>query len=176
MANKGLTHFYYGYGKGKTTAALGLAVRASGSGKKVIIVQFLKNTNSGELTQFAKLDNVVILRGQACNSFVINMTEEEKAETRKIHEDNFKQALKYIDAGQCDMLILDEVADAYQLDLLDKEFFEEFVKNKPENLELVITGHKPEEWLVECADYVTEMTKIKHPFDAGINARKGIEF
>ncbi len=173
---KGLTHFYYGYGKGKTTAALGLAVRAGGSGRKVVIVQFLKNTNSSELSQFAKLDNIVIFRGQACNSFVINMTEEEKEQTRKIHEDNFKKALECIESGQCDMLILDEVIDAYQLDLLDRTEFENFVKNKPEELELVITGHQPEEWLTECADYVTEMTKIKHPFDKGMNARKGIEF
>lgn len=176
MAAKGLTHFYYGYGKGKTTAALGLALRASGSGKKVVIVQFLKNMNSGELSQFEKVDNVVILRGQACNSFIINMTEEEKAQTRKIHEDNFNKALSFIENGQCDMLILDEVIDAYQCELLDNAKFEDFVKNKPEELELVITGHKPEEWLVEYADYVTEMSKVKHPFDSGIKARKGIEF
>lgn len=176
MAEKiGLTHFYYGYGKGKTTAAMGLAVRASGCGRKVVIVQFLKNINSAEVAQMNKL-GINVLRGQATNAFSLNMTPEELEETRKIHERNFNEAKSLIESGECDMLVLDEVIDAYQLDLLDKEAFEKFVKEKPSWLELIITGHKSEEWLVELADYVTEDVKIKHPFDKGIKARKGIEF
>ncbi len=172
---KGLTHFYYGYGKGKTTAAMGLAVRASGCGRKVVVVQFLKNINSAEVAQLEKL-GIKVLRGQATNAFSLNMTEEELAETKRIHEKNFSEAKEIIAKGECDMLVLDEVIDAYQLDLIDKPAFEAFVQNKPENLELVITGHKREEWLVEYADYVTEALKIKHPFDKGIKARKGIEY
>ena len=173
---QGLIHLYYGYGKGKTTAALGLAVRASGSGKKVVIVQFLKDTNTSELKSFAHIPNVKILRGTAGKVFVRDMSPEQLDDTKAIQENNFRQALEYVNTGDCDLLILDEALDAYQLGLLDKELFLKLILNKPESLELVITGHKPDAQIIDAADYVTEMTKIKHPYDKGVFARKGIEF
>lgn len=172
----GLIHFYYGYGKGKTTAAMGLAVRASGYDKKVVIVQFLKNTKSGEIAVLSALENVTVFRGTAVNKFYADMTEEERNETRRIHGENLDKALELVRKNECDLLILDEVIDAYQKDLMDRDLLQKLVREKPEELELVITGHKPEEWLIEEADYVTEMTKIKHPYDQGIAARKSIEF
>ncbi len=175
MKGKGLIHVYYGYGKGKTTAALGLAVRASGRGLKVVILQFLKDMQTGELTQFAKLDNVKVIRGTAAPCFVKDMTPEQIAETKRIHDSHLEEAMNLVEEGECDLLILDEVLDAYQLDVLDDDLFHKVVCEKPDGLELVITGHKPTEWVFEHADYITEMKKHKHPFDQGIKARKGIE-
>lgn len=174
--SKGLTHVYYGYGKGKTTAALGLALRAAGSGKKVVIVQFLKSSNTSELKCLELLPNITVLRGTAAKGFVRDMTPEQLEETRKIQNANLVKALELVGAGGCDLLVLDEALDAYQLGLLDSGLFLDLINKKPEALELVITGHKPDEKIISCADYATEMVKIKHPYDNGVTARKGIEF
>ncbi len=174
--SKGLTHIYYGFGKGKTTAALGLALRAAGSGKKVVIVQFLKESNTGELNCLKYLPNVTVLRGTAAKIFVRDMTPEQLEETKKMQNANLLKALDIVNTGGCDLLVLDEALDAYQLGLLDDDVFLNLVYQKPEALELVITGHKSEEKLMRCADYITEMVKIKHPYDNGVVARKGIEF
>lgn len=173
---KGLIHVYYGYGKGKTTAALGLALRASGCGKKVVLVQFLKDSNTGELESLRLIPNITVLRGTAAKKFVRDMTPEELAETKQIQNENLSRALAVVQGGGCDLLILDEALDAYQLGLLDSEMFLRLVHHKPESLELVITGHKPDAQITEAAEYVTEMTKIKHPYDRGITGRRGIEF
>ena len=174
--DKGLIHYYYGFGKGKTTAAMGLALRASGSGRSVVIVQFLKNRMSCELLQMEKLGNITVLRGQSTNAFTNEMGKEDIISTTQIHNMNLAKALEYVEAGKCDMLVLDEATDAYELGMLDHDLFMEAVKNKPEMLELVITGHNPQEWLVDIADYVTVMQKYKHPYDRGIQARYGIEY
>ena len=176
MAEKGLTHVYYGYGKGKTTAAIGLALRASGCGKKVVIVQFLKKTQSGELSQFTKLSGITVLRGTATAKFSSEMSPAEKEDTARTHNANLKQAMDLVASGQCDLLILDEALDAYQLGMLDKTLFAAMVKDKSDLLELVVTGHEPVDWVLEGADYITEMVNHKHPFDAGIKARRGIEY
>ena len=173
----GLTHIYYGNGKGKTTAALGLALRAAGCGRSVVIVQFLKDWKSGELNSLELLHNVTVLRGKASGGvFVHEMSDEQKAETKSIHDKNLKTALEKEKNGQCDLLVLDEAIDAYMLGVLDVELFEGLLKNKPEALELVITGHNPDARLLDLADYVTEMVKRKHPYDSGVAARRGVEF
>jgi cob(I)alamin adenosyltransferase len=142
-----------------------------------VAVQFLKDLPSGELSQLALLPNVAVLRGKAPgHAFSFGMTESEREITKRIHNENLQSALRLCENGACDMLILDEAIDAYQLDMLDRALFESIVNDKPEPLELVITGHKPEAWLTERADYVTEMVKIKHPYDAGLAGRPGIEF
>ena len=177
METKGLTHYYFGDGKGKTTAALGLALRAAGCGKSVVIVQFLKDWKCGELSSLAFVPNVTVFRGKSSGGvFFHEMSESEKAATKMIHDDNLKKALALNKNGQCDVLILDEATDAYQLGALDPSMFEELLNNKPESLELVVTGHDAHELLLKRADYVTEMVKRKHPYDDGITARKGIEF
>ena len=174
---KGYTHYYYGKGKGKTTAALGLALRASGHGLSVVIVQFLKDWDCGELRSLERLPNIAVFRGKSPGGvFVRDMDEAEKAETKAIHEENLKRALALVDAGLCDVLILDEASDAARLGVLDKEMLAGLVSGKPEALELVITGHFPDAALMSEADYVTEMVKRKHPFDAGVAARRGVEY
>lgn len=176
MNEKGLTHVYYGFGKGKTTAALGLALRASGWGLQVVIVQFLKSTSCGELYSLELLPNITVMRGKAGKGSVGSMDEAIRKATKGIHDANLYKAVELVEKGQCDMLILDEALDACQLGLLEEEAFVHLIHNKPQVLELVITGHKPIDWIIDAADYVTEMTKVKHPYDAGIKARKGIEF
>ena len=175
--NKGLVHIYYGDGKGKTTAALGLALRASGCGKNVVIVQFLKDWKCGELEPLALLKGITVMRGKARGGvFIHEMSDEEKLITKGIQDENLRKALGMQSSGQCDMLILDEAIDAYNLGVLDAGLFIGLLENKPEPLELVITGHKPDAPLLERADYVTEMVKRKHPYDSGVAARQGIEF
>lgn len=176
MIQKGLIHVYYGFGQGKTTAALGLALRASGWGLNVVIVQFLKSTPCGELISLALLPNVRVLRGKAGKTFFQTMDETLRRETREIHDANLSQAIACVEKGQCDLLVLDEALDAYQLGLLDEELFAGLIRSKPPDLELVITGHKPTDWILKYADYATEMKKIRHPYDSGVKARKGIEF
>ena len=177
MSEKGLTHIYFGDGKGKTTAALGLALRAAGCGRSVVIVHFLKDWNCGEFRSIELIPKVTVFRGKSPGGvFVRDMSEEEKAETKAIHDDNLRKALALQATGQCDLLVLDEAIDAYQLGVLDSVLFKGLLDDKPESLELVITGHSPNAELLEHADYVTEMIKRKHPYDRGVSARRGIEF
>lgn len=173
--SRGLVHLYHGDGKGKTTAALGLTIRAAGSGFRVTFVQFLKNQPTGELTVLSGMENVSVLRGKEGGAFSFTMSDEDKEKTKLLHTENLNAAIALVTRGDCDMLVLDEVVGAYARDLIDKEAFEAFVFNKPEQLELVMTGRNPAQWMIDCADYVSEIKKIKHPYDEGIPARIGIE-
>ena len=177
MDNKGLIHLYYGNGKGKTTAAIGLCIRASGCGKNVVFTQFLKNWNTGELAQLKLLPNITVLRGKMPGgTFVHEMTDEQRAQAKASHDEILKQALELQKNGRCDMLVLDECIDAYRLELLDHALFDDLLANKPPELELVLTGHNPDPRHIALADYVTEMVKHRHPYDAGVTARRGVEF
>jgi cob(I)alamin adenosyltransferase len=171
----GLIHLYCGDGKGKTTAALGLTIRAVGNNFRVIFVQFLKNQATGELSILEGISGVTLIRGKEGSGFSFSMTEEEKEKTRQLHTENLKIAIGLAHSGEYDMLILDEIVGANRRNLIDQELLEDFVRNKPENLELVMTGREPAQWMLDCADYVSEINKVKHPYDRGISARKGIE-
>ncbi len=173
--SKGLVHLYYGDGKGKTTAALGLAIRAAGSGLRVVFVQFLKSQNTGELAILDAIPNITVLRGKEGSSFSFTMSEDEKSKTKIIHTENLKKAMEIAEAGQCDVLVLDEAIGAYSRNLIDKTQLEKFVQSKPEKLEIIMTGRKPAKWMFCCSDYASEIKKVKHPFDKGIPARHGIE-
>ena len=175
MKTEGLVHVYYGDGKGKTTAALGLALRAYGQGMRVTILQFLKNTFTGELAALEKL-GIRILRGQGGGRFFPAMTQNEKEYMRKDHDRILTEAAVLAGRGECDLLVLDEALDALLLSMVDERALAGLLKSKPNGLEIVITGHQPIEWIMETADYITEMVKRKHPYDNGIAARKGIEY
>ena len=128
MESLGLLHLYYGDGKGKTTAAMGLALRALGSGKRVVIVQFLKGGQSGEIPLLERL-GATVYRGKAGQKFVFQMNEAEKAATRALQNKNLAAAL----AQPCDMLVLDEAGSAWELDMVDKALLQQAVlhiKNK----------------------------------------------
>jgi len=173
--DKGLIHVYCGDGKGKTTASMGLSIRAAGRGMQVVIVQFLKGRETGELAVLKNIPNIRVIRGKSGVHFSFKMTEEEKRATYVIHTEHLREAIDLARSGACDLLVLDESIGAYNRELLDRELLREFVLNKPQSLELVLTGRNPPQWLEEAADYLSEVQKRKHPYDRGIPARDGIE-
>lgn len=174
---KGLIHIYTGDGKGKTTAAVGLGVRACGQGMKVLMVQFLKGMPTGEMYSLKKLEPGFMLhRGTGTSKFIWQMTEEEKAQTAKEQRAIFEYAVKAAESGECDMLIMDEVLGALSTGMIDNDSLLKFISGKPEKLELVLTGRNASPELIGAADYVSEIMEVKHPAQKGINARKGIEF
>lgn len=173
---KGLIHIYCGDGKGKTTAAMGLAIRAAGREKKVFITQFLKSGKSGELVSLEKLkEYITFLPGRPVNKFVWNMNDEEKMEAKREHTARFKEIKDIIKNEDYDLLILDEIIATINNGFIELNEVIDFLKNKPETLEVVMTGRDPKEELIELANYVTEMQCIKHPFKEGIPFRVGIE-
>ncbi len=173
--NKGLIHVYCGDGKGKTTAAIGLAVRAAGSGMKVVILQFLKGRRVSELNSLKLIPGITILRNEKDLGFFNAMTEEDKLQAMSYHNENLQKVLQLVENMECDMLILDEICAAYRLGMVDKQIINQLIINKREALELVLTGREPDELFLKYADYVSEIKKIKHPYDKKINARVGIE-
>lgn len=172
---QGLIHIYTGEGKGKTTAALGLSLRAAGAGMKVVIVQLMKGRETSEAETLALIPNITLIRNSSDEGFWKGMSEEKRAQRREEHNKNLNKALELVKAGECDLLVLDEAVSAYNNDAVDKSIIEGLLRDKPAELELVLTGREPCELFLERADYVTEMRKIKHPFDKGIFARHGIE-
>ena len=169
--DRGLVHLYCGDGKGKTTAAMGLGLRALGQGYRVTVVQFLKSGNSGELAPLRAL-GARIFTGKAGTKFVSRMTGEEKQETRAICDANLRAALE----TGCDLLVLDEACGALGLGMVDEALLKKAVLDRPEGREVVLTGRGPADWMVEAADYVTVMGCEKHPYQRGIAARRGVEY
>lgn len=169
--DKGLVHLYCGNGKGKTTAAMGLALRALGQGMRVVVVQFLKNGTSGELEPLKKL-GAAVYSGQPGAKFTFQMNAEEKAQATKENNARLAEALQQ----PCDLLILDEICAARNSGMVDEALAKQAVLERPQHREVVLTGRNPEAWIVEAADYITEMQPRRHPYEQGIPARKGIEF
>ncbi len=174
--DNGLIHIYCGDGKGKTTAAMGLAIRAAGRKKKVFITQFLKCGKSGELISLEKLDEyITFFPGKPVNKFVWNMNEEEKLQAKIEHTKRFQEIKDIINKEEYDLLILDEIIATINNEFIELNDVIEFLRNKPKSLEVVMTGRDPKDELVELSNYVTEMKCIKHPFKEGIPSRVGIE-
>jgi len=181
FANFGQVHIYYGDGKGKTTAALGTALRALGNDYNVHLVQFMKNgANSleqqipGEILALIKFPNFSYKRFGLRDWYIKGKNDQE-------HKENVQQALNYLKESltntNYNIIIADEILYALQLGLLEEQEVIELIKNKPKNTELILTGsHIAFPKLFQHADLVTEIKKIKHPFDKGIQARKGIEY
>ncbi|OOM80423.1 cob(I)yrinic acid a,c-diamide adenosyltransferase [Clostridium sp. BL-8] len=172
----GLIHIYCGDGKGKTTAAMGLGMRAAGRNKKVLLTQFLKDNDTGELISIEKIgENFKVFKGAPVKKFFKFMTEEEQIATKNEHENRFEEVTKKAIDEKIDLLILDEIIASTNLDLVSLEEVVSFLENKPEDLEVVLTGRNPNEKLIELADYVSEVKAIKHPYEKGITSRIGIE-
>ncbi|HEY5585364.1 MAG TPA: cob(I)yrinic acid a,c-diamide adenosyltransferase [Ruminiclostridium sp.] len=177
MDRTGLVHIYTGDGKGKTTAAIGLGIRACGSGLKVLLVQFLKSSDTGELCTIKKLGSAFsVTRGFSCKKFVWNMTPDELTEAAKEANDIFQSIKNEVLKDKYDLIILDELLGVMSIGFLEEADIIELIKSKPKHVELVITGRDAQKGLIQIADYVSEIKAIKHPFDKGISARKGIEF
>lgn len=173
---KGLIHVYYGDGKGKTTAALGLGVRACGNGMRVRLVQFLKTNDSCELVTLKKIDGFSVGDAPCTLPFWFQMNERQKDDYRRYAERLFDSTVASAASGEFDLLILDEVLDAIGLGVLREAALLDFLDKKPETLEVVMTGHSVTERIEDAADYISYIKAEKHPYERGQPARKGIEF
>jgi len=169
----GLIQVYFGNGKGKTTAALGLALRAAGRGKEVLIVQFMKKWDYGELHSIQLIPQITI-KTFGTKDFVhkgkakeIDYQEAKKA---------FSEGVQAAKSGQYDMIIFDELNVAIYFELLELQQVLDFLEEKPEEVEIIITGRNAPKEIIDKADLVTEMCEIKHPYQKGIQARIGIEY
>jgi len=177
----GKTQIFYGNGKGKTTSAIGTAIRALGNGYKVHLIQFMKNgANSlkkdqipGEIKALSKFDNFSLKRFGLGEWYV-------KGKNDKEHKESVNEAFNHLNESltkEYNIVIADEILYAVQLGLLDESKVIDLIKNKPENKELILTGsHIALPNIFTLADLVTEIKKVKHPYDKGIKARKGIEY
>ena len=172
----GRIHIYCGNGKGKTTAALGLGIRAAGRGKQVVIARFLKTENSGEVFTLRQIPGVQVLPCEKSFGFTFQMTQEAKRKAAYYYSQMFEHAVEIAEKRKGDMLILDEILAACQEGFVAKERLEAFLKTKKKNLEVIITGRGPWNAVFELADYVTEMKQIRHPYEKGVLAREGIEY
>ena len=175
MANKGLILLYTGNGKGKTTAALGQVLRAAGHGFKVAIIQFIKNLeNTGEIKAAKKIfaDHLEIF--PMGSGFTWDAKDQD--ELRQAAEKGWALAKEKINSGKYCMVILDELTYTINYGLLDQEEVVSFLRQKPEPLHIIITGRDANDKLIDLADLVTEMKEIKHPYQNGFKATKGIEF
>lgn len=220
----GCVHIYCGDGKGKTTAAVGLAVRMQGSGGRVVAARFLKTDGSGEVAALSSLPNVAVLPCRRSFGFTWQMTEEQRREAAACYEELLSEAFRLseeacreeesrrteaggregrhppaegegreeeirpAEAGGCGeetlpagedcrvLLILDEICAAVGSGLVGEERVLEFLRRRPRNLEVVLTGRNPSAAMEAEADYISEILCRKHPFERGLKARRGIEF
>jgi len=170
-----MLHLNIGKGKGKTSSALGLGIRAAGRGLNVLVIQFLKCQQSGEILFLQNCPKFQIRRFESEHGFVIKPTKKQTEQLQKEINDAFEFAKTQVENEKCDVLILDEILDAVTLGLLSDSQLVSLVKFN-NSIEFVFTGRSASTQLIELADYVTDMTLVKHPFQKGIKAREGIEF
>lgn len=166
-----MIHIYCGDGKGKTTAAAGLAARMRGYGKRVLFMQFLKGGFSGEIKTLRDC-GITVMRCDREYGFFGSMQDSEKADIKNSHNKNLQYVKEHM--HEFDMIVLDEIFAAYNYGLIGSALAEEIVSEC--KCELVLTGRDPDKYFLDRADYVSEITKIKHPFDKGARAREGIEY
>jgi cob(I)alamin adenosyltransferase len=180
MPEKGLVQIYTGNGKGKTTAALGLALRAAGQGKKVLIYQFLKpkSLRTGErlAIKSAKIPIKIKTPDMPWDMAKAFSDKKAMANTKTVISKTLKEIAKIAERKTCDVLILDEIVFCLSKGLVKFGDVKNIIDNKNPSVELVLTGRGATDELIELADLVTEMKEIKHPFRKGICARRGIEF
>jgi cob(I)alamin adenosyltransferase len=170
---KGYVHIYTGPGKGKTTAALGLGLRAVGAGLKVHIVQFMKGRRYSEIDAIEKISNFTI--SQHGRDKFVSKKKPEQIDI-DLAEEGFSYAKNLIKSGKYDMVILDEINVAVDYHLISVENVLKLIEEKPEKLELVLTGRYAHPEIVKIADIVTEMLEINHPYQQDVEARKGIDY
>lgn len=174
MTKRGLTIIYTGNGKGKTTAALGLAIRAAGWGNRVAIIQFIKGyKNTGEWKMIGKIPKIDIY--QTFDDKAAGIGKPGKKHMKPAR-DALALAKKIIKGGEHDVVVLDEINNSIHYGLVEAGEIIKLVANKPVAMTLVLTGRDAPLELIETADLVTEMKEIKHPFKKGIAAKKGIDF
>ncbi|MCL2218686.1 MAG: cob(I)yrinic acid a,c-diamide adenosyltransferase [Chitinispirillia bacterium] len=164
---------YTGNGKGKTTAALGLALRAAGAGFRVLFVQMMKHTPTSELESIKLLGNMIVVRRYGSGNFIVDTPAKEDYECAAQAFEDIREAAA---AGQFNMIVADEMCTALYYKLIDRESVLNLIKNCPASIELVFTGRYADEELINAAGVVTEMREVKHCYRDNIPARRGIEF
>jgi cob(I)alamin adenosyltransferase len=169
---KGYVHIYTGNGKGKTTAALGLSLRAAGAGLKVLIVQFLKKGDYSEIRALERFSDRITVEQYGMGRFVRGKPSEEDIAAGRHGLDRIRKALS---DRLYDLVVIEEGNVAAGCGLFPVEALLEIIRNRPESVELVITGRGADPRIIEAADLVTEMTEVKHYFKRGVRARTGIE-
>jgi cob(I)alamin adenosyltransferase len=173
MKKKGFVHIYTGNGKGKTTASLGLALRAFGAGKKVFIAQFAKTGESAEIKVIRERLPEITVKQYGLDHFIMGDPGDDDITAAK---QGLAEVSDVIFSGKYNLVILDEINIALYFNLIDIEEVKRLIINIPSNIEIVLTGRNAPLELVELADLVTEMKEIKHYYTKGVDARKGIEF
>ena len=164
-----MIHVYVGDGKGKTTAAVGLSVRAAGHGFKVLFMQFLKDDSSGEIDVLRRVPEIEVVHCPVNYGFTFQMSEEQKRETAEEYDKMLDRAID----SDAFLIVLDEVIHALNAGMIIKEKLERVLDK---DCEIVLTGRDAPEWIVDRADYISDVRKIIHPYDKGVQARIGIEF
>ncbi len=172
---KSYIHLYEGNGKGKTSAAVGAAVRMAGTGKKVLFCQFLKGGDSSELAILRRIPEIEVLEVEKSFGFTFRMTEEARREAEAYYRCHWKKAVAKAGAQQVGMLVLDEFVDAFRQGFVEREEALSYLRGE-HDCEIILTGHHPPEELVALADYHTLFEMKKHPYEQGVAARRGIEF
>lgn len=169
---KGYVQVYTGEGKGKTTAALGLSLRAAGAGLKVYIAQFLKTGNYSEIKALKRFSDCITIEQFGLSHFIKG---EPSSEDLKAAQEGLRKVKSAIASAAYDIIILEEANVAITLGLLSVQNILEIISNKPDDKELIITGRGADPLIIEKADLVTEMKEVKHYFHKGVKARTGIE-
>lgn len=174
---KGLIQVYTGDGKGKTTAALGQALRAVGAGYRVYMVQFLKGGSTGELEAVKRLEpEFSIFRFEKERGFFWTLSDSEKKDLKSEVKEAFEFIGEVVHGEKCNILILDEMMGILHNGLLTVDDVCNLLEQKPDKMEIILTGRDVPERILEMANLVTEMKLVKHPFDEGIGSREGIEW
>lgn len=169
---KGYVQVYTGDGKGKTTAAFGLALRAVGAGFKVYIGQFVKGMKYGELDAVKRFPDQIVLKQYGRDCFIYREPQQADIDAARA---GFEEMKKIVASGEYQLVILDEANIATYYKLFSVEELIDLIDSRAENVEIVITGRKADPRIIEKADLVTEMREIKHYYQKGVEARKGIE-
>ena len=167
-----MLQIYCGDGKGKTTASLGLAVRMAGAGMKVVFVQFMKGGETAELEILKLIPDIDVMRCDKNYGFYSTLSENEKAELTACHNGLLDKAF----SGDYDAIILDEINCAYRYDLIDRKKATDFILGSKDRIEVILTGRDPDTVFIDAADLISEIKCIRHPYQKGIQARKGIEY
>lgn len=174
MLSKGYTHIYTGNGKGKTSAALGLAFRAAGSGLRTMMIQFMKGLPTGETETAATTGGLITIERYG-STRLCRPDDGSMEEHRRYADQGYERARTIIAEGKYDIVVLDEIITAVRFGLLSDEAVFALVHARPKTMELILTGRSASEELIRIADLVTEMKEIKHYYNAGVPPRKGIE-
>ena len=177
VEKKGLTIVYTGKGKGKTTAALGIALRATGYNKKICMIQFIKGSwHYGEMSSSKRLEPEFEMVAVGKGFVGILDDNSPREDHEKIAQEAIKISNEKIQSGKYDIVILDEINYAVNLQLISINDVLNLIKDKPSDVDLVLTGNYAKDEVIEMADLVTEMKQVKHPFQRGIKAKEGIDF